>query len=274
MTAVRAEVDRSPAQRVSTLLFNNVVAAVLGAGLMVLVHELTHLVAGLAQGAPGELYPFAVNSPGLSDTDQAIATLAGPVFSLVSGVVLALWLPLRRRGGFAHLLWLWFAFTSMMEGVGYLVITPFGAGDTATASALLGWGTPVQLAMCAVGIALMFVLARMWAPHVGRFAGEDPRRQWAFTLWPWLIGTAVNLVMSTVYLSVSNAPLTIGEIMAISAAGTATLVFAPMAHIFARRMTTASYQPLRLPAVPVAGLIAFAVLVAFNLFIRNGITVG
>lgn len=109
-----------------TLLINCVVAAVLATWLMIPIHELVHVIADRLNGFAVELYPFAVLTVGeRTATQVAVGAISAPIFSLVSGLVMAFWLPLRRIGGFAHLLWLWFAFVSLMEGVGYLVITPF-----------------------------------------------------------------------------------------------------------------------------------------------------
>ena len=116
-----------------SLLINNLVAAVIASTLMVFFHELAHLVAGLALGYPGTLFAFGVSHHGdPSMHHEVIMALAGPAFSLVTGVVLAIWMPLRRQAHFGHLVWMWFAFTSIQEGVAYLCLTPFGVGDRAS----------------------------------------------------------------------------------------------------------------------------------------------
>ncbi|MDO5500533.1 MAG: hypothetical protein Q4F67_12730, partial [Propionibacteriaceae bacterium] len=101
-----------------TILLNSVTAAVLAAMVMIFLHEVVHLLAGIALGHPADLYPFGVSHGGeLDDTETVITSFSAVAFSLVTGLIFALWLPFRRAGGFAHLFWLWFAFTSLMEGV-------------------------------------------------------------------------------------------------------------------------------------------------------------
>lgn len=260
-----------------TVLVNSTLAAVLGVGLMIVVHELVHLICGLLLGFPGVLYAFGVEHVGTATRGQeALMLLAAPVFSLISGLIMAFWLPLRRIGGFAHLLWLWFAFTSMMEGVGYFVITPFGAGDTGQAATLLNWPVWASIALCLGGVGLQFLTARLFAPHVGRHAGPErgPRsNQWAFAFWPWLIGSAINTTLSLVYLSLSSADVGAGATTAILAAGMATLVFAPMSFIF-QRWFDPNHEPLGLRPVPVAGLVALLILVAYNFASLGGIRIG
>ena len=257
-----------------TLLINVTIAAVLGAGLMVLAHEFAHLVAGLAQGVPGILYSYGVDHPGATPTQLGIAAIAGPVFSLVTGAVMAAWTPLRTKGGFGHLLWLMFAFASLMEGIGYLEIAPFGAGDTASAITNLGWPQWISLIMLAVGIAGQFALARAFAPHVGRHAGPEKPARMAFTLWPWLIATAINLAIVALNLSTARMPISAGEMVAIAAAGTAVLVFLPMSMIFQGAMNRETPSPLRLSLWPIGGLVALVVLLLVNQALNFGLSVG
>jgi len=270
--------DTAPATSLSparTLLLNSLVAALIAGALMILVHELAHLVAGLAMGHPGTLYSFRVLHHGSpSASDEAVMLLAGPVFSLVTGVVMQLWTPLRRRGGFGHLLWLWFAFVSVQEGVTYLCLTPFGAGDTGMAAGLLELPAVVQILALLLGVAGMFANARAFAPHMARHAGSDPQRRNAMTLFPWLYGMIASVLLSLLYLTISPSDVPAGAQIAVLAAGTALFVFAPMAHLFAGRVRDVPIEPLRLRAVPVAGLVVLVVLVAGNIALSFGLDIG
>lgn len=258
-----------------TLLVNNLVAALIASAVMVFVHELAHLVTGLVLGYPGELYAFGVNHGGdPSATDEAVMALAGPAFSLVTGVAMALWTPLRRRADFAHLLWLWFAFTSIQEGVTYLCLTPFGAGDTGYAASLLGIPVALQFVAMAVGIGGMFANARAFAPHMARHAGADPASRNAMTLFPWLYGMIASVALSFVYLSISPADIGAGDQIAIMAAGTSTLVFAPMANIFRRQVADVPYEPLTLKPRPTVGIVVLALLIVGNVLLSFGLQVG
>ena len=259
-----------------TLLYNSLIAALIGSALMIFVHELAHLVAGLALGHPGTLYSFGVFHHGNpTPTDEAVMALAAPVFSLVTGVAMQLWTPLRRRGDFLHLVWVWFAFASVQEGVAYLCLTPMGAGDTAVAARMLGWPIAVQILMLLLGGAGMFANARAFAPHMARFAGADPQRRNAVTLFPWLYGMIATVLLSLLYLTLSPADLPAGPQIAILAAGTAILVFAPMAHIFASRVREVAPEPLRLQPVPVGGLVVLGAVIVFgNVLLSQGLRIG
>lgn len=258
-----------------TLLVNSLVAALIASALMIFLHELAHLVTGLLFGHGGTLYSFGVLHHGdPSVTAEVVALLAGPAFSLVTGVLLQRWTPLRGRNDLAHLVWVWFAFVSVQEGVAYLCLTPFGAGDTGMAAQLLGLPVVVQFALLGLGIGGMFANAWAFAPHMARFAGEDPVRRNAVTLFPWLWGMIASVLLAVLFLVISPTELGAGEQIAILAAGTATFVFAPMAHIFSRSVREVRAEPLRLRAVPVIGLVLLAAMIAGNIALSAGLDIG
>ena len=109
---------------------------------------------------------------------------------------------------------------------------------------------------------------------MARHAGEDPRLRNAMTLFPWLYGMIISVLLSILYLAISPADVPAIAQIAILAAGTAILVFAPMAHIFSRGVAEVPYEPLRLRAVPVGGLVALAVVVLGNILLSSGVPVG
>lgn len=257
-----------------SLLINNLVAAVIASTLMVFFHELAHLVAGLALGYPGTLFAFGVSHHGdPSMHHEVIMALAGPAFSLVTGVVLAIWMPLRRQAHFGHLVWMWFAFTSIQEGVTYLCLTPFGVGDTGFAATLLGIPLPLQFLALAIGVAGMFANARAFAPHLARHAGVDQANRNAMSLFVWLYGMLASVLLSTLYLAIAPMDISPGDQIAVIAAGTVILVFAPMANIFHRQVAAVAFEPLRQQPVPVVGLIILALLIAGNILLSFGVQV-
>lgn len=273
-TARRRAADRA-FESASTILVNSVVAAVLAAMIMVLLHELVHLVAGLALGHPSTLYPFGVAHEGqLGSGDTVITSFSAVLFSLVTGFLCALWLPLRRTGGFLHLLWLWFAFTSIMEGAGYLMITALGAGDTAVTAEALGAPVWAMALTTLVGVGLMFVAARLFAPHVRRHAGTMTRSQWAFAFWPWIIATVASMALAGLWVLLADGGFSTGEKIAVVAAGMGLFVFAPMSFIFARAASGEPDEPLGLRPVPVAGLVGIALMTAINIGLLRGLHLG
>jgi hypothetical protein len=132
VTETRSTLSTAP---IRTMVLHTSVAFVAAHLVVVLLHEASHVVAGLALGYSNELFPFGVDhSPTPDRADAAVMALTGPAFSLVIGLLAMAVRPFQRSAGFAHLWWLWFAFMSVMEGVGYLVLTPFHVGDTGSTS--------------------------------------------------------------------------------------------------------------------------------------------
>lgn len=240
-------------------------ALLLGSGITVLLHECAHWITGTAFGAHARLYSFAVDyGTGMTPVQTAITALAGPAFSLALGLVMVLWLPLRRSGGLAHLLWLFVGFTSLEEAVTYLVITMFGAGDTATAVTALGIDNPaVVLSASAVGIAGMFWTAWLFAPHVRRHAGDDHLLARSLAWYPWLISVVWMMLLQGAQLLIIPAGLSLGEFILIVLSSYSITLFAPMSFIFLKR-AKADPMPLRLPAVPIALIVGYALLLILN----------
>ncbi len=258
------------------ILINSSLAAVLATAVTIVLHELVHLLTGLGFGHPGTLYPFGVTHDGTMSAGTTAATaISAPIFSLVTGIVLTLGLPRPPRAGFWHLFLFWLAATSMMEGAGYLVITPFGAGDTAAtieALDLPGW-TAYAAAM--VGVALMFFCARLLAPHVSRLSGDDRGRAFALALHPWWIAMIINAALALLYVSTSSGDFSDGDKTAIIAAGMALTALAPMAFIYLKSVAGQARTEFELQSVPVAGIIANAAVIALNIgLLLPGVYIG
>lgn len=274
-THTAATTTSQPAAR-RQLLLNGVVAAVLGVTAMIMVHELVHLVTGAALGFESTQYAYGVTHVGDPTPGQEAAMLlSAPAFSLVTGLLMSVWLPLRRRGGFGHLVWLFFAFASTQEGIAYLCVTPFGVGDTGAAATALGLPAWVGVLALLVGVAGMFGNARLFATHLARHDGPEQEYRMALSLYPWLYGMLIMMVLTIGYLAISPMDVSVGEQIAILTANSAILVFAPMANIFYRQAADVPHEPLRLPRIPVAGLVAFGVLFVINISLSTGfLTIG
>lgn len=261
-----------PAPR--TILPNNLAALLLGSAVMVLLHEAVHWLTGAALGYRSILYSFGVTYPDVR-APGAIATTAisAPIFSLVSGFAMIAWQPLRRIGGFAHLLWLWLAFISAQEGVTYFVIAPFGAGDTATFVEAAGWPGWVTIPLCLAGVAGMFATAALFATCVVRHCSGEITAMRAMAWYPWLLSIPFVLATGFLYTALAAMRLTAGEFVIVMLAGLSMTVFAPMAFIFVRR-TRPAPEPLALPPLPVAGIVGYAVMLVVNLLLTRGLAIG
>lgn len=197
--------------------------------------------------------------PDQTTSAHVITALTGPFFSLVTGLLAIRFRP-ARRGGFGPLLWVWFAFISAEEGVGYFIAPIITAGHTGAALAALkapGW---VGWACAAVGVVGLVLLARRFAVDAVRFTCDlDESR--AFCVWSRLIGAAVSVAVDAAYLAITpgtGSPAAFAILLGSVSLG----VLAPMATMFWQKVGVEK-QPLAL-GLPTVGIIALVVLVAIK----------
>lgn len=250
------------------IVIHAVIAFVAAHLVVVLLHELSHVVAGLALGYDNELYAFSVvHSPEPGRADAAIMALTGPAFSLVTGVLAVLVQPFRRTRGFVHLWWLWFAFMSVMEGVGYLLLTPFGVGDTGSTADAYDAPALVSWTCFALSIAGLFVLAMRFGAVAVRHTAGDLQSLRAFTFYPWMIGTVVALVLTVLDLALVG-DVAGGDLVAVIAGSFAIGVFAPMTMPFATRRAadeTPAAEPMSFRGTPFGGIVVIVVVTLINI---------
>jgi len=133
-------------------------AQLIGAAL----HETGHGIAAQLLGFHPRIYAFFEDNP-TGDARQTLTILAaGPLASLLLGILFWLWYRASKpRYSFPRLLLLWLAVGGVMTFVNYLIVTPWLAGgDTAQFADVLGWPTIARYGISAVGVAIMISLAR------------------------------------------------------------------------------------------------------------------
>lgn len=246
------------------LLASSAVALTLAAPVAVTLHELAHAVAGLALGSDVVLSSSSVSYvPELAAHDEVVAAAAGPLFSLVLGVVV--FLVGRQAGrGFVRLLLLWTGLVSMQNFAGYLLIAPFaGAGDTGQIMGILDAPALAYVVSAGAGVGLTLLNARLLAGQVTRFArSQDELRH--LVLLPWLVGTAATVALTLLDTVVGGASG--AEVPVVVAGAVAIAIFAPVFTLFYRRLHP-PYEELRLrtPVVPLVVTIVLVVMIAIVL---------
>lgn len=249
-TSVPTSVDRSALLAGSTLAF------VLAAMVNDTLHELAHAVAGIAVGLTPTVSPFSVEyEPEGTAHQQIITAAAGPLFSLVMGLVLMA--VARSWGrGLVRLFFLWLPFMGVMNFAGYCFIAPFAqVGDTGQVMKLLGAPGWSYAAVALVGVAGQFWLGYRFAGQVRRYARTvDEERQLAFIAW--IIGTLIMIVLTTVeVIALHVEPAVVFVVVFYSCA---VGVFGPMQFIFHQRFAVGD-EVLRLPRVNVTGIVVTVV---------------
>jgi hypothetical protein len=255
------------------LTANATITFVLASMVGSLLHESAHAAAGLALGLTPTIAPFAVDYavPGTT-TEKVITAAAGPVFSLVMGLVLMV--VARSWGrGFVRLFWMWLAFMGVMNFAGYCFIAPFAhAGDTGQILALLDAPLVVSILVGAVGAAGVLWLSRRFAVEVKRYAPDlTTERQLAFH--PWLLGTPIIIALSVAELAQFDIP--VAALILVLLYDVAFGIFAPMQFNFRTRVHN-TLEPLVMERVSLVGLVLTVAVAVFSVVLAGvgGLTLG
>jgi hypothetical protein len=268
--AVRVQV--ATPRQVKAMLGNATVAYVLAQMLVIVLHESAHALAGLVQGYQATQYTGEVRfAPEQSSSALILTALAGPVFSLSSGLVAMRIRPFGGRG-FAQLLWIWLAFLSAEEGFGYLIIAPtVPVGDTGTVLTELHAPSWVGWVVMVVGIGGLVFLAQQFAGRVARHCRDFFEfRAWCFQ--SWILGTFVTVALQAAFLALTPGT-SAGAVVAIMIGAASLGLFAPMAMMFRPGAINGAEQ-LAL-GVPLGGILAAAFLALVNLLVlTHGVVLG
>lgn len=256
-----------------SIILGSSLALVIGATIMILLHELAHAVTGMILGYahPVQL-PFAVDhGPEISDQDHVVTLLAAPAFSLGSGligvVIDRFVTPLRNRP-FWRMVWLWTIFTSIQEGLGYFQISGIlQAGDTAQAFALLDAPPIAYILATTIGWICLPLTAWLFAIAIRPISSTIGDKR-DLAVWPWMIGTAVLLVLMGAYVLLSPS-FEASVVVAVMAGALAVGVYAPMSMMFGTKRFGAEESPA-MPFPAVDGLILLIILIIVNLVLTRG----
>lgn len=268
--------SRIGADSLTRLSIGSALAYLIGLSITLVLHETAHNVAGLVLGYQTRQVPFAVTfSPDPTTMDSVIQNLAGPLFSLVLGLVLIQFRPVRQ--GFWAMVWLWFSFTCAMEGISYFCLTPLGVGDTGAVAASLGWGLPISITLAALGVAgivyLVIAFARQIAP-VTRDIGELR----AVAFYGWLIAAPISAFLAVGWMALSGVQLGVGDTIAVIMANIALGVYGPMAISSAAKRQQRTGGEVSRPLSPMgsltAGYLVLAALLVMNLALTRGLVLG
>ncbi len=170
------------------------------------LHELAHFVVALGFGRAPVLFHNAVDSQPAGTLATVATSLAGPIFSAVQGVGLAVLEPRTRMlSPVVRLFITWFAFHGLMNATGYVFTTWFAAGgDLGKAARLLGVPLVGLIALTALGFWLIRLGARSIYPAFVALLPDASRSDVAqrnrglvrIALLAWPIGVALSLAAS------------------------------------------------------------------------------
>jgi len=216
-------------------LINSTVAFVAALFLSITLHEFAHGLTALSLGATPMVFAgHEDHVPTLSAGREVVTALAGPLFSLVSGLAVLL-LP-RRGRGFGRLFVLWFGVLSVQNFAGYLMTGPFVAfGDIGKALRLLSAPAVVYLGLFIAGgagtIGLGWLVTRRLLELTDTTAPDRAAQLRQLAFFTRMAGVVVALLLSVSSDIFSRAGLF--EAVAVFAAG----LPASMARFFMPRLS-------------------------------------
>jgi len=253
-------------------LVTSVTAFALACLVMITLHELAHAVAGALQGNSPVMFGFSVDQQSQTNEQAIVTALAGPVFSLVSGL-LVLAVPIGRLAPIWRLVVLWFGLLSVQEFSGYLITGPFAnVGDIG--SALQRAGAPAVVAWLGfvVGWGLTYLLARHAVPRFAELTADGqplaPQMR-ALGLFAWLIGVGVVIVLSIGLLSAGgvSVAIVVFEALGLVASG----IFLVFVRLFWPLAERAPHRGGQFPTPVVAIVLVFVVALARQLLLSGGL---
>ncbi|MBO0936669.1 hypothetical protein J2I47_08950 [Fibrella sp. HMF5335] len=182
------------------LTVNSVALIILTSLLTTVLHECAHYVPAYLYGFKPELHHnfVAYNTAGRATNQLVGIAAAGPVFSLLLGVICLLVSVHLPRKGFVSLFLLWMGLQGLLTFFGYLFIAPFFTyGDTGFVFATLGLPTWLIISISVASFVLLNVvfkrLAGEFGPY-GRVGQSIPQRANALLLFPILASVASAVV--------------------------------------------------------------------------------
>ena len=232
--------------------------------LTIQLHEYAHGILGWILSGGSVVRGSSADALGeLTSSQAGIVSLAGPLFSLVSGLVIYL-ISQRLAPGFARTAVLWLGLASMMNFFGYLM-TAIAGGPGDIAAAIVDFGLPgwVAIALFPLGGLGTLSLSYLLCKEIRRSA-ETPDEMRALGIFPWLVATGLMVAVSLVINLTSQQNLSSAELFLVLLASFASLIFAPMFTIFIKRVPYLGLAEPTLPAVGPFGF--FALALAIQLF--------
>jgi hypothetical protein len=187
------------------ILLNSTLAFIAAFILTTVFHEFGHFISYLAFGAHPELYHNNVQIPAqtLGILPKIISALAGPVFSLIQGIIFAVILLGKQQNDDKRLLFLWLSLFGFINFFGYLMLTAFSSvGDTGIVAELLHLPDFIRILISIMGISVLIMLvfrqAKFFSDFIPAGIPVSARRKYINSImsYPILIGSMVNTILA------------------------------------------------------------------------------
>ncbi len=187
------------------ILLNSTMAFVSAFIFTTFFHEFGHYLSYSVFGENPTLFHNYVQTPGqqLGIGAKLVSALAGPVSSLMQGIVLALVVYKKQENTARNLFYLWLSLLGFVNFFGYLVMTPFSTvGDTGKAAELMRLDHSVRSVIAFVGLVLAIWVIRKVGKNFSVFipadCGAKLRTKYVYHImfFPIMIGSILNTLLA------------------------------------------------------------------------------
>lgn len=187
------------------ILLNSTLAFVSAFVITTLIHEWGHFISYFLFDGNPILYHNHVRTPDqqLAAHATVISALAGPVSSLIQGIIFGAIVTRRGKGNAAYLVFLWLGLLGFINFFGYLMMTPLStAGDTGKAAELLQIDFVYRILIAVGGFAVLILAILKLGRNFARFIppGENDKGRVRYVyhimFFPILIGCIINTLLA------------------------------------------------------------------------------
>jgi len=184
---------------------NSLMAYVSAFILTTIIHESGHFLAYRVLGESAVIYHnyVQVQAQNLSLQIKVIAALAGPVISLVQGIIFALIVIKRRKNNAGDLMILWLSLLGFINFFGYLMLTPLSTdGDTGKVAELLHMPYFLRITIALIGIAILIIVILRIGKYFSAFIPQGKeiveRRKYinSLIIFPIVAGSLINVLLA------------------------------------------------------------------------------
>jgi membrane-associated protease RseP (regulator of RpoE activity) len=187
------------------VLINSTMAFVSAFIVTTFIHEFGHYLSYSLSGANPTIFHNYVQADDqqISINAKIISALAGPVISLLQGIVLGIVVSKKRKNTAIYLFYLWLSILGLVNFFGYLAMTPFSTtGDTGKVAELMNLNSSVRMMIAIAGLVLLilviFKVGKKFSNFISAKYSWKERRNYVYSIMflPIIFGSILNTLLA------------------------------------------------------------------------------
>lgn len=187
------------------IFINSTLAFVSASVITTFVHESGHFFSYLSFGANPVLYSnyVYIAEQNIDISIRVVSAMAGPVFSLLQGLIFAFVISKNRNNTMLQLLFLWLSLKGFVNFFGYLMMTPLStAGDTGVVAELLQISPVYRVLIAVTGFILVITLilrvGKRFADFIPAATEIKQKSKYVYSVmfFPIILGSLINTALA------------------------------------------------------------------------------